>query len=64
MDEIRLEVVASGFDFPTSAVVDDHGVVHVVESGLAFGGAEPAARCGGSASTASGSWSSRGCARR
>ncbi len=64
MDEIRLEVVASGFDFPTSAVVDDHGVVHVVESGLAFGGSRAGGTVCGSASTASGSWSSRGCARR
>ena len=39
MEEIRLDVVATGFDFPTSVVLDDQGVVHVAESGLPFAGA-------------------------
>lgn len=44
MEEIRHEVAATGFDFPTSVTLDDQGVVHVAESGLAFGGAEPGGR--------------------
>ncbi len=54
MDEIRLEVVASRFDFPTSAVVDEQGVVHMSNRGSHSREPSPAARCGGS----------RGCARR
>ncbi|MBW3651414.1 MAG: PQQ-dependent sugar dehydrogenase [Actinobacteria bacterium] len=44
MGEIRLDVVATGFDFPTSVVLDDQGVVYVAESGLPFAGAQPGGR--------------------
>ncbi|HEV2766558.1 MAG TPA: hypothetical protein VGV63_02480 [Acidimicrobiales bacterium] len=44
MGDIRVDVVATGFDFPTSVVLDDQGVVYVAESGLAFAGAKPGGR--------------------
>ncbi|HEV2810523.1 MAG TPA: hypothetical protein VGV93_09045, partial [Acidimicrobiales bacterium] len=44
MREIAVDPVATGFDFPTSVALDDQGVVHVAESGLAFAGAKPGGR--------------------
>ncbi len=43
-NDARLELVADGFSFPTSVAFDDHGVAHVAESGLPFGGAAPGGR--------------------
>ena len=33
----RIEVVATGLDFPTGVAIDDRGVPHVVESGYSYG---------------------------
>jgi glucose/arabinose dehydrogenase len=38
------ELLAEGFDFPTSIACDDDGTIHVAESGLPFGGARPGGR--------------------
>jgi glucose/arabinose dehydrogenase len=39
LDAGRLELVADGLTFPASVAFDAHGVAHVAESGLPFGGA-------------------------
>ncbi len=40
----QVDLVASGFSFPTSLTFDDTGVAYVAEAGLPFGGAPPGGR--------------------
>ena len=42
-DSLTTELVAQGFDFPTSVAFADDRTLYVAESGLPFGGARPAA---------------------
>ena len=43
-DSGRLELVATGFSFPTSLTFDEEGTTYVAEAGLPFGGARPGGR--------------------
>lgn len=43
-DEVTMELVCGGLDFPTSLTFDEHGVAYVAESGLPFAGAPPGGR--------------------
>jgi glucose/arabinose dehydrogenase len=43
-DSGRLELVATGFSFPTSLTFDEKGTTYVAEAGLPFGGARPGGR--------------------
>jgi hypothetical protein len=40
----RIEALATGLTFPTSVIVDDHGIPHVVEAGYSYGEAWTTAR--------------------
>ena len=42
--QIRLQLVAEGFSFPTSLTFDASGIMYVAEAGLPFGGAAPGGR--------------------
>src|SRR6266481_786954 len=43
-DSGRLELVATGFSFPTSLTFDEEGTTYIAEAGLPFGGARPGGR--------------------
>src|SRR6266478_3287258 len=43
-DSGRLELVATGFSFPTSLTFDEKGTTYIAEAGLPFGGARPGGR--------------------
>lgn len=44
MEQVRIEVVVAGLDFPTSVARGADGALYVAESGLPFGGARPGGR--------------------
>ena len=58
------ELIAEGFDFPTSVAFSDNGTPFVAESGLPFGGARPGGRIVQSKRAADVLSSSTICARR